>query len=159
MFFSKKKRCLAAVCDGRVMPLSEMPDEAFASGILGVGYAIEPRGGQICSPVHGVVESVADAKHAYTIQSEDGLDILVHIGVDTVELKGEGFIPLVKTGDHVRVGEPLAGVDCELIRARKLCTYTAVLIGNPERAENMEYQYGEAKLGDPVMRFCLAGKE
>ena len=159
MFFLKKKRNLCAVCDGRVMPLSEMPDEAFSSGILGIGYAIEPHSDRICSPVCGVVDSVAEAKHAYTIQSEDGLDILVHIGVDTVGLKGDGFLPLVKAGDRVRTGEPIAKVDYDVIRAHKLCTYTAVLIGNPACAENMEYQYGEAKQGDPVVRFRLAGKE
>lgn len=159
MLFFKKKRSLCAVCNGRAMPLSEMPDEAFASGMLGVGYAIEPRDGQICSPVDGVVESVAEAKHAYTLQSEDGLDVLVHIGVDTVSLGGKGFLPLVQAGDRVVTGEPVARVDMDVLSAHHLCTYTAVLISNPERVEGLDFQYGEVKAAAPVACFHLSGKE
>lgn len=159
MLFFKKKRSLCAVCNGRAMPLSETPDEAFASGMLGVGYAIEPRDGQICSPVDGVVESVAEAKHAYTLQSAEGLDVLVHIGVDTVGLGGEGFFPLVQAGDRVAAGEPIARADMELLRARGLCTYTVVLISNPERVEGLAFQYGEVKAAAPVVHFHLSGKE
>ncbi|MBQ9784799.1 MAG: PTS glucose transporter subunit IIA [Clostridia bacterium] len=155
MFFSKKQICLPAVCVGKTVPLSEMPDEAFASGMLGVGYAIEPADGQFYSPVNGRVESVAEAKHAYTVTTDEGLDVLIHIGVDTVTLGGAGFVPEVKEGDRVRVGEPLAHADLELIREKGLSTVTAVLVANPEKIEHTELKYGAASTRDAVMCFRL----
>ena len=92
----KKKQVLLAVTDGEAIPLSSVRDEAFASGMLGVGFAIEPSMGTVSSPVGGTVESVAETGHAYTIHTKDGLDILVHIGIDTVSLKGDGFLPMAK---------------------------------------------------------------
>ncbi len=153
MLFSKKQICLPAVCVGKTVPLSEMPDEAFSSGMLGVGYAIEPADGQFYSPVDGKIESVAEAKHAYTITTDEGLDILIHIGVDTVSLGGEGFVPQVKAGDRVRAGEPLAVADLDLIRGKGLPTVTAVLVANPEKIEHTELKYGAVSTRDAVMCF------
>ena len=155
MLFSKKQICLPAVCAGKTVPLGDMPDEAFSSGMLGVGYAIEPADGQFYSPVNGRVESVAEAKHAYTIFSDEGLDILIHIGVDTVTLGGDGFLALVKEGDHVRVGEPIAQADLSLIRGKGLPTVTAVLVANPERIEHTELKYETVSTRDAVMCFRL----
>lgn len=155
MLFSKKQICLPAVCTGKTVPLSSMPDEAFASGMLGVGYAIEPADGHFYSPVNGRVEAVSETKHAYTLISDEGLDILIHIGVDTVTLGGDGFVAEVKEGDRVRVGEPIALADLEQIRKKGLPTVTAVLVANPEKIEHTELKYGAVSTRDAVMCFRL----
>ena len=158
MLFGKKEIYLPTVCTGRAVPLSEMPDEAFSSGLLGVGYAIEPSDGQFYAPVTGKIESVAESKHAYTLTSDEGLEILIHIGVDTVSLHGEGFVPEVREGERVSVGEPLAHADLAFIRSHGLPTVTAVLIANPEKIENPRFKYGAVSGRDAVMSFRLNKK-
>lgn len=132
MRFQRKNGTLLAVADGWAMPLSAVPDEAFSSGMLGVGFAIEPTAGTIYSPVNGSVDSVTETGHAYTIVSEDGLDILVHVGIDTVQLKGEGFLPMVQKGDRIKKGDVLARVDLERIKKSGLPLTVPVLITSPE---------------------------
>ena len=100
--FSNSNKKILAVADGEVIQLSHVPDEVFSSGMLGEGFAVQPTAGTIYSPVNGTIGSVTETKHAYTVRSSDGLDILVHIGVDTVKLGGEGFISLVEEGDKVK---------------------------------------------------------
>ncbi|MBR7098176.1 MAG: PTS glucose transporter subunit IIA [Clostridia bacterium] len=151
MKFFQKKRSLTAVCDGRCAELSQMPDEAFASGMLGQGVAVFPEGNRFYAPVGGRIESIAESKHAYTVLSEDGLELLIHIGVDTVELKGEGFTPLVREGQTVRAGDPLADADLNSIADRGFSTATAVLITNHETVEITEYRYGKIAGGKDAM--------
>ena len=159
MKFFKKNHHLTAVCNGRCAPLSDIPDEVFASGMLGVGVAIHPTGDHFCCPVGGTVQSVADSQHAYTILSEDGPELLIHIGVDTVQLRGEGFNPLVLPGQRVRAGDPLADVDLQKITDRGLSTVTAVLITNHEDIEILEYGYGQVAGGKtPILTYRTAKK-
>ena len=106
--FSNANKKILAVADGEVLPLSRVPDEVFSSGMLGEGFAVEPTAGTIYSPVNGTIGSVTETKHAYTVRSADGLDILIHIGVDTVKLGGEGIISLVEEGDEVKEGDVIA---------------------------------------------------
>ena len=92
---------VTAPFSGKLVPLSSVPDETFASGVLGEGIAIEPSDGLFCSPVSGTVESIAETRHAIGFAGDNGLEILVHVGLETVGLKGEGFEILVKEGDTV----------------------------------------------------------
>ena len=87
---------VTAPFSGTLVPLSEVPDETFASGVLGEGIAIEPSDGLFCSPVDGTVETIAETKHAIGFAADNGLEILVHVGLETVSLNGEGFEILVK---------------------------------------------------------------
>lgn len=89
---------VTAPFSGTLVPLSEVPDETFASGVLGEGIAIEPSDGLFCSPVDGTVETIAETKHAIGFAADNGLEILVHVGLETVSLNGEGFEILVKEG-------------------------------------------------------------
>lgn len=123
---------LFSVADGEAIPLSEVPDEAFASGMLGEGFAVRPANGTIYSPVRGTVEGITETRHAYNIRSEGGLEILVHIGVDTVNLNGDGFTPAVQIGDRVEAGDVIARVDMEKIRQAGCGTVTPVLVSNAE---------------------------
>ena len=113
---------------GKLVPLSEVPDETFASGVLGEGIAIEPSDGLFCSPVDGTVETIAETKHAIGFAADNGLEILVHVGLETVSLNGEGFEILVKEGDRVKAGQPVAKADLALIRERGLKTITSLVL-------------------------------
>lgn len=156
MRFFKKNLEIVAAASGRALPLSAVPDEAFASGILGVGVAIEPTSEKIVSPVSGRIENVSETAHAYSIHSDDGLDVLVHVGIDTVRLGGEGFFPAVKSGDRVAAGDPLVQVDLALLRQRGLPTVTPLLITNPERLSRHELLLGDTVGGKTaVMRYRI----
>ena len=144
--FSKKAAFLA-VADGDVIPLEQVPDEAFASGVLGVGFAVLPTSGTVYSPVSGRVESVTDTGHAYTILSEDGLDVLVHVGIDTVELKGEGFMSFAYAGKTVKAGDVLARVDLDVLRQKEKPAHIPVLVTNPEQLTKYDVSYGRVHGG------------
>ena len=153
---SNKEISLLAPCDGRAIPLSEVADEAFSSGMLGIGFGVLPTGGHILSPIAGRVASVAEAKHAYTLVGEKGAEVLVHIGVDTVSLGGAPFSPLVGEGERVRAGAPLAEVDFSAIRARSLSDTVIVLLCDAEGVEAVRYEYGACTGGESApMRFRL----
>lgn len=147
MIFSKKQDQLLAVCDGVSAPITEIPDEAFSMGLLGRGFAQDPEGNVFTSPVTGKIESVSKTKHAYTIHTKSDLDILVHIGVDTVELNGDGFEVMVSEGQSIRAGDTLCRADIELIRNRGFNPITAVLVTNPEKIENIAYKFGTTRAG------------
>ena len=150
----KKRNYLLAVCNGCAQPLTNVPDEAFASEMLGKGFAVEPADSSFYSPVTGKIESIAESKHAYTILSDDGHDILVHIGVDTVEMKGEGFEPAVTEGQSVKAGDLLVRIDPERIRQKGFSPITSVLITDVDSIEGIEYQFGAVSGGkDAVMSY------
>ncbi len=134
------KHTLLAPLTGTVMPLSAVPDEAFASGMLGVGFAVEPSrdsDGSVFAPVDGTIETVAESRHAYTIRTDDGLDLLVHIGIDTVSLAARPFAAHVSPGDRVRAGQLIATADLPVIRAADLPVVTPVVISTPVRGLNL----------------------
>ncbi len=157
--FPKRSKYLYAVCTGRSADIQTIPDEAFASGMLGVGYAIEPTipHAIFYAPADATVQSVTPTGHAYTLLTDDGLDVLIHIGVDTVKMGGSGFEALVKEGDKVRAGDPIARADLDRIRERGFPTVTAVLVTEPDKIKDIEYEFGEHTGGrDAVMRYRLS---
>ena len=108
-----------APIEGRLIELIHVPDAVFAGKIMGDGFAIEPTNGEIVSPVDGIVTSfMADTRHAVGITSTEGLEILIHIGIDTVQLAGEGFIGLVGQDAPVTAGQALLQVDLDRIRGK-----------------------------------------
>ena len=156
MLFTKKKNSLLAVANGRAIPLSDVPDEAFSTGLLGQGFAIDPTDGTIYSPIAGCLHAISESKHAYTIFSDDGLDLLIHIGIDSVTLKGEGFSPLHAAGDRLHAGDVLAKVDLTLLESRGLPRIIPVVITNPERLKDIDFTYGSTEGGkSEVMHYRL----
>lgn len=153
MLFSKKQKALISVCNGTCIPIAEIPDEAFSQGMLGKGYGIIPEDTGFYSPADGKIESVAESKHAYSIATDDGLDILVHIGIDTVELKGAAFEPLVSEGQRVKAGDAIAKADIELIKQRGLSPISAVLVTDSEKIENIAYKFGNTAGGKDVAMY------
>ena len=115
---------------GKVKDLSEVEDEVFSSGMLGNGIAIEPTNGQVNSPVDGIVTTVFPTKHAIGVTSDDGVEILIHIGMDTVELNGEGFESFVKQNERVKKGDLLIRVNLDNIKAAGLSMITPIVVTN-----------------------------
>lgn len=149
---------MTAPFSGTLVPLSKVPDETFASGVLGEGIAIEPSDGLFCSPVDGTVETIAETKHAIGFAADNGLEILVHVGLETVSLNGEGFEILVKEGDRVKAGQPVAKADLALIRERGLKTITSIVLTGGADDRELHCAEGIAAAGKtPVL--TLTAKE
>lgn len=117
---------------GQVKELSQATDPVFASGVMGQGLVIEPSQGELTSPVNGTVTVLFPTKHAIGIVSDEGVELLIHIGMDTVDLDGKGFESLVAQGDHVTIGQKLIRFDIDVIKAAGLVTETPVIITNQD---------------------------
>ena len=125
-----KDEALLAPVSGKVIPLSEVRDEAFAGGILGQGAAVIPENGEICAPCDGVISVMYPTGHAVGIKSDIGAEILIHVGMDTVTLNGSCFDVKVKAGDHVKAGQLLVRADIEGIKKEGLDITTPVIVAN-----------------------------
>ena len=154
MFKKKKTLSLIAPANGKVIPLENSEDRAFAEKLVGDGIALMPSEGNFRCPANGRIAGVAEALHAYSIETEEGIDLLVHIGIDTVELMGEGYSPAVKTGDTVKAGDPLCTVDMELLKKCGYSLCTPVVICDMEKVSDFKPLYGEVTGGsDPIIEY------
>ncbi|SHK16470.1 PTS system D-glucose-specific IIA component, Glc family (TC 4.A.1.1.9)/PTS system D-glucose-specific IIB component, Glc family (TC 4.A.1.1.9)/PTS system D-glucose-specific IIC component, Glc family (TC 4.A.1.1.9) [Anaerobranca californiensis DSM 14826] len=129
--------------EGKLVDLTVVPDKVFSKKIMGEGFAIEPSKGEVVSPVDGKVVSLFPTNHAIGIQREDGLEVLIHIGIDTVELKGEGFKALVKEGDEVKAGQPLINVDLEKIKGKGKAVITPIVFTNLPEGQKVYFEEGK----------------
>lgn len=142
---------MAAACDGRLMPITDVKDEVFSQKMLGDGYAIKPTDGKIYSPVAGTVTTVFPTKHAIGITTDNNLEILVHLGIDTVELKGEPFEVAVKQGDTVKQDDYLASMNTELITAENYDDTVIVVYTNMDVIKSVsDVSAGDTTHGDTV---------
>lgn len=148
---SKTIAQLGCPVDGKVIPLSEMKDDAFASESMGPGIAVEPAGNTICSPIDAQVSMLFDTKHAVGLTTKDGIEILIHIGIDTVKLDGNGFTAEISQGDMVKKGQPLIHFDPAVMKDNNIDITTAVLITNSENYKEILPILGDAKAGEPCM--------
>ena len=147
-----KDTVLAACLTGTVVPLAEVKDEAFASGALGDGIAIEPAVGELVAPADGEISSTFDTHHAVGMTTVDGAELLMHIGVDTVKLGGKHFTYLVNEGDKVRKGQPLIRFDIEAIKAEGYPVTTPLIVCNTdEYAAVTPKASGTVKQGDALL--------
>lgn len=128
---------VASPLKGKVVNLSDVKDEAFASGALGMGAAIQPEEGVLYAPCDGTISAFFPTGHAVGLTSDTGIELLMHVGMDTVQLEGKGFRPLVQTGDVVKKGQKLLEFDMELIEAEGYSLVTPVLITNSDDYENV----------------------
>ena len=152
--FPGEKMVVKAPMDGIVLPLEQLPDETFAAAILGPGCGIEPTGKTVYAPFDGTVDQVASTLHAVGLTSEDGIEILIHVGMDTVEMQGKGFKALVKVGDKVKAGTPLLKVDLDAIRAAGHPTATAIIVTNgDDMGELKMLAEGDVLAGTPLFKF------
>lgn len=139
-------KCLYAAQTGEAIPLEQVPDDVFSQKVLGEGIAIIPGDTMVVSPVAGEIAVVAETKHAYAIVAEDGTEVLIHIGLETVNLQGKGFEALVKVGDKVQAGTPLCKVDNALVNG-KTPLYTPMLITNANEMAELKFHTGSVKAG------------
>ena len=126
----EKVPVIASPADGQCVPLSTVADEVFSTGILGEGVAIIPASGEIYAPVDGVVQTVAETKHAVSITADCGAEILIHCGLDTVALRGEGFSTFVSVGERVMPGKLLLKFDPALLKSRGYDVTTPLVVVN-----------------------------
>ena len=126
------EKALFAPVKGNIISREEIPDETFAAGVLGDGVGIEPEVGEVVAPFDGEISSVTDTHHAVGITGPGEMEVLIHVGVDTVNMKGEGFELLVSEGEKVKAGQKLITFDIEKIKAAGYSTTTAVLLTNSD---------------------------
>lgn len=132
------EKVLYAPVQGNVIPRESIPDDTFASGVLGDGVGIEPEVGEVVAPFSGEISSVTETRHAIGISGPGEMEVLIHVGVDTVKMNGDGFTLLVSEGDKVRAGQKLMTFDIAKIKAAGFSTTTAVLLTNSDDYENFQ---------------------
>lgn len=127
-----RQQCVVSPIAGEILPLEQVGDETFASGLMGKGIAIKPQVGRVVSPVNGTVASLFKTHHAIGLESEEGAEVLIHVGIDTVKLDGQYFTAHIKTGDVVKQGDLLVEFDYQAIEKAGYDTTTPVIITNSE---------------------------
>lgn len=126
-FFKKEEFKIVSPVDGTLIPLGEVPDQMFSQKMMGDGFAVIPASDLVIAPISGVAESVFPTGHAVGIKTKDGIECIVHIGLDTVDLNGEGFKPLIRQGDKVKAGQPIVEIERQKIEDKGYKTVTMVV--------------------------------
>lgn len=150
----EKRLQICSPLNGKAVPLDSVPDPVFSERVLGDGCAVIPTDGKIYSPVNGEISSIAETNHAYGFSSEDGLEILVHFGLETVALKGDGFTPHVAVGDKVKIGDLIAEVDTALLKSKGINLITPVLVCDGADDLEISVSDGSVKAGDKLISFA-----
>lgn len=151
-FFKKNKTIeLVSPITGNILPMEEVPDKVFSDKMMGDGLAIEPSEGKILSPVDGTIVTIFPTNHAIGLESKEGLEILIHIGLDTVELQGEGFNRIIEEGQKVKKGDLLMEFDIEKIQVAGKSTITPIVITNMDKIQTIEKNSGAVVAGSEIL--------
>jgi sugar PTS system EIIA component len=122
--------------DGEVIPLKDLEDGVFSEGMLGKGCGMKPLKGEVYAPFNGEIILISPTKHAIALKSNDGIELLIHVGLDTVKMNGKGFSPSVKVGDRVKCGQSIMKFSISDIEAAGYVTTTAIVVTNSEENPN-----------------------
>ena len=157
--FKKKEKTIVTIyspMNGKVIELKEVPDEAFAQKMVGDGCAIEPDKGIICSPIDGQLMNIFPTNHAIIFETIDGLEMIVHFGIDTVKLDGKGFQKLREPGP-IKIGDEIVKYNLDEIKDGVPSTRSPIIINNMEKVEKIEIiSLGKVvKIGEPIMKVTL----
>ena len=157
--FKKKEKIIVTIyspINGKVIELKEVPDEAFAQKMVGDGCAIEPDKGSICSPIEGQLMNIFPTNHAIIFETIDGLEMIIHFGIDTVKLDGKGFQKLREPGP-IKIGDEIIKYDLDDIKDGVPSTRSPIIINNMEKVEKIEVlSLGKViKIGEPIMKITL----
>jgi len=157
--FKKKEKTVVTIyspMNGKVIELKEVPDEAFAQKMVGDGCAIEPDKGIICSPIDGQLMNIFPTNHAIIFETIDGLEMIVHFGIDTVKLDGKGFQKLREPGP-IKIGDEIVKYDLDDIKDGVPSTRSPIIINNMEKVDKIEVlSLGKiVKIGEPIMKVTL----
>lgn len=142
--FFKKSFKIVAPMDGKVINLSKVPDEVFFQRLVGDGVAIDSTGDTIVSPANGILKIIFKTNHAFVVVLENGAEILVHIGLDTVELDGYGFERVAEEGKKVKAGDPIIKINRQAIEEKGCSLITPVLITNMEIVDELNFNLNKA---------------
>ena len=155
LFGSKEKKAvdveIYAPLSGEIVNIEDVPDVVFSEKIVGDGIAIRPTGNKLVAPVDGVVGKIFETNHAFSMESKEGVELFVHFGIDTVELKGEGFTRIAEEGQTVKVGEPIIKFDLATLEAKAKSVLTPVVISNMDEIANLEKRSGSVVAGETVV--------
>lgn len=149
--FNKRKLQIYAPVTGVILTLDQVPDPVFSQKMMGEGIAIMPMNGNIHAPIDGTITLISETKHAIGLLSNDGTEVLIHIGLETVSLKGQGFTVTVNTGDRVSVGQLLIEVDWEYIREHAKSIITPIVITNSAEKNVHHERTKECLIGETVI--------
>ena len=157
--FKKKEKTVVTIyspMNGKVIELKEVPDEAFAQKMVGDGCAIEPDKGIICSPIDGQLMNIFPTNHAIIFETIDGLEMIIHFGIDTVKLDGKGFQKLREPGP-IKIGDEIVKYNLDDIKDGVPSTRSPIIINNMEKVEKIEVlSLGKlVKIGEPIMKVTL----
>jgi len=155
-FFSKKVNSIKVIdiiapISGNVVDIEKVPDTVFSDKIVGDGIAIQPIENLIVSPVNGVIGKIFDSMHAFSVESNDGIEMFVHFGIDTVQLKGRGFKQLAKEKQSVKIGDPILEFDLVLLKKIAKSVLTPVVISNMDDVKKLNKFYGNVVRGKTVI--------
>lgn len=150
-FLKSKEVEIMSPMTGNAVAITEVPDPVFAEKMIGDGVAIEPTDGQVVSPCKGKVVQIFPTNHAVGIETKQGFDLLVHLGIDTVELNGKGFERLVEEGQDVEVGTPLIKMDLDTVVKEGKKTITPVIITTMDKVQNIDITTGSVRAGKDVL--------
>lgn len=148
--FKKDNRVLYTPITGKVIPLDEVPDAVFSGKMVGDGFAVIPTNGKVYAPVNGKIVQFFPTKHAIGIIDETGLEVLIHFGIDTVELKGEGFTTHKAVGDTIKVGDLLLEVDLNVLESHGKSAITPVVLTNKTQYNALKFKFGNCNAKDQV---------
>ncbi|WP_313802748.1 PTS glucose transporter subunit IIA [Cytobacillus sp.] len=149
--FNKRKLQIFAPIKGDMLSLEQVPDPVFSEKMMGDGVAIMPEDGGVHSPVEGQVILIADTKHAIGIRANDGTEVLIHIGLETVSLQGKGFETLVEVGGSVSIGQPLIEVDWNFVKENAASMITPIIITNSSEKQIKHESIQKCTPGETVL--------
>jgi len=150
-FLKRKTREILSPVDGEVVEIERVDDEVFANKMVGDGVAVIPMSDTFCAPIDGVVNKIFSTNHAYSVKSDKDIEVMVHIGLETVALKGEGFERLVNEGERVRAGDPVIRVDLPYISEHARNIITPVVISEESDVKELKKKLTVVKAGDIIM--------
>jgi len=142
-----------APVSGEIVPIEDVPDVVFAEKIVGDGIAIKPTGNQLVAPCDGVIGKIFDTNHAFSIESHDGIELFIHFGIDTVELKGEGFSRIAAEAQEVKAGDPILEFDLPFLESKAKSTLTPIVVSNMDELKELSKLSGTVEAGKtPILR-------
>ncbi|TIH16493.1 PTS glucose transporter subunit IIA [Marinifilum sp. JC120] len=142
---------LYAPIEGEIVSIEDVPDPVFADKVVGDGVAIIPSGDTMCAPADGVIGKIFKANHAFSMETEDGVELFVHFGIDTVALKGEGFTRVAEEGASVKKGDPVIRYDLALLREKVSSVVTPVVVSNVDDYAAITKMTGKVVIGSPIL--------
>ncbi|OOF66496.1 PTS glucose transporter subunit IIA [Rodentibacter caecimuris] len=155
LFGSKESKAvdvqIYAPLSGEIVNIEDVPDVVFSEKIVGDGIAIRPTGNKIVAPVDGVIGKIFETNHAFSMESKEGVELFVHFGIDTVELKGEGFTRVAQEGQTVKCGDTIIEIDLALLESKAKSVLTPIVISNMDEISNIDKKSGEVIAGESIV--------